>query len=68
MNNFDHYITPKEAAKLHNAIKGNKHVSVAHYEHLSKNEQMCEVCETEDEDAAADKGEEDGEGEKDIRK
>lgn len=44
MNNFHSYITPEKAAKLHNAIKGNEHVSVAYYEHLSKNKKMCYVC------------------------
>jgi hypothetical protein len=42
MNNFGFYITSKEAAKLHNSIKSNDHVSVACYEHLSKNKKMCQ--------------------------
>lgn len=47
MNNFHSYITPEKAAKLHNTIESNDKVSVAHYEHLSKNKQMCFVCKIE---------------------
>ena len=44
MNNFKHFITPEEAAKLHNKSNPDDKKSIEYFRQLSRDKSLCEVC------------------------
>ena len=47
MNNFTDFITPDEAAKMHNELNPHDQRTVEYFRKLSEDSSICPICETE---------------------